>query len=69
MHATMQGNIHIWYHGKDTNTTYKWGTITWKNEDHPTANFFYNDGTIVPVGWFTPKADKYGYLEATTGGN
>jgi hypothetical protein len=61
--CTSGGDIHIWYQGEGSRTRYQFASLEWTPDPHPRVNFFHNDGTIVPIGWFTAKGDRFGYLE------
>jgi hypothetical protein len=63
--CTLHGDLHIWYRGGGSGVRYQFASIAWRGEEHPTVNFFYNDGTIVPVGWFSEATGRFGYLEVS----
>jgi hypothetical protein len=63
--CTIAGDISVWYRGGNTGARYRPASLDWRPEDHPKVNFFYNDGTIVPIGWCTTRADNFAYFEVS----
>jgi hypothetical protein len=53
-------DIHVWHRGGKSGTQYSFKLIPYNSDLYKTANFFFNDGTIVPAGF---AADNVAYLQ------
>ena len=46
-------DIHIWYRGSNTHTRYSFKELDYKEEPTTRINYFYNDGTTIPMGFWS----------------